>query len=106
MTTSREAVGSPPPLPFGAPLRGGGNVEVDGVLPRVPLVVGRAAVATLLTRLAERRTASLSMGRWSASLRTDTTTGVMAAANTVPFCQKWDTTMAAIPDANAAMTSV
>jgi hypothetical protein len=39
-------------------------------------------------------------------LTTATITGVMAAANTVPFCQKRDTTTAATPDATAAMTSV
>jgi hypothetical protein len=36
----------------------------------------------------------------------ETTTGVIAAATAVPDFQKWDVTIAAIPDATAAMTSV
>jgi hypothetical protein len=60
----------------------------------------------LVTLLAERRTTSLWIGRWNASLRTETITGVMAAASTVPSFQKWDVRTAATPDATAAMTRV
>src|SRR4051794_12627168 len=104
--------------PVVSPLRlggggGGGTVPVAGVLrrpasarPAARPETARRAVATSLTLLAERRTTSLSIGRWSASLTMETTTGVMAAANTVPSCQRRETTTAAIPDATAATTSV